>query len=122
MNRDPTLDPDLLHTYVDGWRRHDVEAVRGTLAGDCEVVETNGLVYRGSDRVGEWMRNWLAAGGHIADWRITDSGAAGDLLVAEWQRICRWQGEEIAVQGATVCRPLGGRISYLREYGGRAAP
>jgi ketosteroid isomerase-like protein len=121
VNRDPTLDPDLLHTYIGGWRGHDVGAVLETLTDDCEVVETHGRVYRGRDRVGEMMRNWLAAGGQIREWQITDSGAAGDLLIAEWERTCRWQGEEMPLQGATICRLLGGRISYLREYGGRPA-
>jgi hypothetical protein len=122
VNKDPTLDPDVLHTYVAAWRRHDVEAVLAVIADDCEIIEAHGLVYRGRDRVAQWMRNWIAAGGQIAEWRITDSGAAGDLLMAEWERTCLWQGEESLFQGATICRTLGGRISYLREYEGKYAP
>ncbi|GAA2625399.1 nuclear transport factor 2 family protein [Paractinoplanes durhamensis] len=122
VNRDPALEPDLLHSYVDAWRRHDVEAVLETLADDCEVVEPHGPVYRGKDQVSEWMRNWVVAGGRITQWRITDSGSAGDLLVAEWERTCRWRGTETSFAGATICRLLGGRISYLREYGHLPAP
>jgi ketosteroid isomerase-like protein len=122
VNRDPTPDPDLLHAYVDGWRRHDVEGVLETLADDCAVTEAYGTVCRGKDRFAAWMRDWIEAGGRITDWRITDSGAAGDLLVAEWNRISRHRGEETAVRGATICRPRGGRISYLREYAARPAP
>ncbi|GIF21474.1 hypothetical protein Ate02nite_42040 [Paractinoplanes tereljensis] len=122
VNKDPTLDPDLLHTYIDGWGRHDIAAVLAVLADDCQVIESHGPVHRGTDQVERWMRSWLATGGHIREWRITDSGAAGDLLMAEWEITRRWRGEESSFQGATICRTLGGRISYLREYAGRLAP
>lgn len=116
VNNDPIVGPDLLHDYIDGWRRHDIPAVLSTLADDCVVIESYGPVYRGLERVEQWMTSWFAAGGRVHDWRITSSGSTGDLIVAEWEFTCTWQHEVSSFPGMTVARPQGGRIAYLREY------
>lgn len=116
VNNDPTLGPDLLHDYIDGWRRHDVPAVLSTLADDCVVVESDGPVYRGRERVEEWMTAWFAAGGRVHEWRITSSGSTGDLIVAEWEFTRTWRDVRSSCPGATIARAREGRIGYLREY------
>ncbi|RKN42932.1 nuclear transport factor 2 family protein [Streptomyces hoynatensis] len=105
-----------LHDYIDGWRRHDVAAVLATLAEDCVVVESYGPVYRGRERVAQWMRAWFGAGGTVDGWEITGEAAAGDTLVAEWVFSCTWEGKPATFDGASVARVREGRIRSLREY------
>ncbi|WP_328988858.1 nuclear transport factor 2 family protein [Kribbella sp. NBC_01245] len=105
-----------LRAYFDGWRRHDIPAVLATLADDCVVIESYGPVYRGKERVEQWMRAWFGAGGSVDGWEITSEGVAGDLLVVEWHFECTWKGSPGAFDGSTVARLEGGRIGYLREY------
>ncbi len=107
---------NLLEAYIDGWRRHDIPAVLGTVTDDCVVIEAYGPTYRGKARVEQWMREWFAAGGSVDRWELTSQAAAGDTLVAEWHFECTWLGKAGAFDGATVARVTEGRISYLREY------
>jgi hypothetical protein len=102
--------------YIDGWRRHDVPAVLDTLAADCVIIECYGPVYRGPDRVEQWMRTWFGAGGTVDSWEVTWHGASNDLQVAEWRFGCTWQGDSDTFEGASIARLQGGKIAYLREY------
>lgn len=106
---------NALQTYIDGWRRHDIPAVLATLTDDCVVIESYGPIYRGRARVEQWMTTWLAIGS-VDGWEITSSGAAADLLVAEWVFSCTYRGSAATFDGATVARLRDGRIAYLREY------
>lgn len=45
------------------WADHDIEGVLETLTDDCVVTESYGPVYRGRDRVEQWMRTWFEGGG-----------------------------------------------------------
>jgi ketosteroid isomerase-like protein len=107
---------DLLEKYIDGWLRHDVQAVLDTLTEDCTVIECYGPVYRGKPRVEQWMHAWFGAGGTVDRWEITSAAGAGVTLVAEWHFECTWKGDAGAFDGATVARVVDGRIAYLREY------
>jgi ketosteroid isomerase-like protein len=105
-----------LHVYIEGWRRHDVAAVLGTLTDDCVIIESYGPVYRGRQRVGQWMHAWFDAGGSVDGWEITGYAAAGEVLMAEWRFHCTWQGKATTFEGATIARLHNGQIAYLREY------
>ncbi|MFD5317222.1 nuclear transport factor 2 family protein [Streptomyces sp. NPDC127098] len=105
-----------LHVYIDAWRRHDVAGVLATLTDDCVVVESYGPVYRGRQRVEQWMRAWFAAGGSVDAWEITRQSATREVLTAEWVFSCTWQGEAATFEGATIARLDGERIARLREY------
>ena len=105
-----------LHDYVDAWRRHDMPGVLSTLTEDCAVIKSYGPVYRGRERVEQWMRAWFAAGGSVDAWDITSYSDAGDVLVAEWRFNCTWQGKATTFEGATIARLRGDKIAYLREY------
>ncbi len=104
-----------LREYITAWQRHDVAAVLTTLTEDCVITECYGPVYRGKQRVEQWMRTWLDAGS-VDSWEITTHAAAGNVLIAEWLFSCTWRGEPGSFEGASVARLTGGRISYLREY------
>ena len=104
-----------LREYITGWRRHDVAAVLATLTDDCVITECYGPVYRGRQRVEQWMRTWLDAGS-VDSWEITTHAAAGNVLIAEWLFSCTWHGKPGTFEGATVARLTGEKISYLREY------
>jgi len=105
-----------LRAYIDGWRRHDIPAVLATLTDDCVVIEFYGPVYRGKQRVEEWMNAWFDLGGSVDGWEITSEVVADATLVAEWHFECTWKGDVGAFDGSTVARLEDGRISYLREY------
>ena len=105
-----------LQVYIDAWRRHDAAAVLATLADDCTVIESHGPVYRGKERVAQWMDTWFSAGGSVDSWEITDEAATAEALVAEWHFECTWKGERGAFDGSTVARLQQGQITYLREY------
>jgi ketosteroid isomerase-like protein len=105
-----------LQAYIEAWRRHDVAEVLATLTADCVVIECYGPIYRGRQRVEQWMNAWLGAGGSVDGWEITSEATAGETLMAEWRFECTWKGEAAAFDGMTVARLQGGRIAYLREY------
>ncbi|MHB9856673.1 nuclear transport factor 2 family protein [Streptomyces sp. YIM S03343] len=102
--------------YIQAWRRHDVAGVLATLTDDCVVVESYGPVYRGHDRVEQWMRRWFAEGGSVTDWNIVSETVTGDVLVMEWVFSCIWQSEAHTFERATIARLRGERIARLREY------
>lgn len=62
---------NALLDYIEAWRRHDVHGVLDTLAADCVIIECYGPVYRGRDRVEQWMRAWFGAGGSVDSWEVT---------------------------------------------------
>ena len=61
----------LLEQYVEGWKSRHIEAVLDTLANDCVVTECYGPVYKGRDRVRQWMETWFAV--KVAQQRTTAS-------------------------------------------------
>ena len=69
---------DVVRAYLDGWRRADQDAVLATLAPDCTVVEGHGPVYRGVDRVRQWLDAWFSPGNTVDAWEIT-SVTAGPM-------------------------------------------
>lgn len=111
----------VLRDYIEAWARHDIPGVLGTLADDCEVIECYGPVYRGRDRVEQWMHAWFEGGGTVVGWTITSEAAAGDTLTAEWTFTCISGGSTETFDGATVARVRDGRLACLREYRTTAA-
>ena len=107
---------NALLEYIDAWRRHDVEGVLRTLADDCVITECYGPVYHGRDRVEQWMRAWLTAGGSVDSWEVTWHAGTSDFHVAEWRFGSTWQGDSETFEGASLARLNGEKITYLREY------
>jgi ketosteroid isomerase-like protein len=107
---------NALLDYIDAWRRHDVDGVLGTLAADCVIIECYGPVYRGRERVGQWMSSWFGAGGSVDSWEVTWHAGSRDFLIAEWRFGCTWQGDSETFDGASVARVDGQKIAYPREY------
>lgn len=102
--------------YINAWRRHDVVGVLETLTDDCVIIECYGPVYRGKQRVEQWIRAWLGAGGSVDNWQITSQAATSDALIAEWLFSCTWHGKAATFEGASIARLNGEKIAYLREY------
>ena len=107
---------DPLAAYIDGWRHHDAEAILATVTDDCTVIESFGPVYRGADRIRQWVEVWIAAGSQVLDWTVSRQFGAGDFLVAEWTFTYRQDGAQQRFQGATIAHLRDGRIDWLREY------
>lgn len=106
----------LLTSYIKAWASHDIEGVLATLADDCVVTESYGPVYRGRDRVGEWMRAWLAEGGIVRSWTVNRDLSHERVLVAEWTFSCIWHGSPATFDGVTIAIADGDRLQELREY------
>lgn len=107
---------NALLEYIDAWRRHDIDGVLGTVTDECEIIESYGPVYRGRERVEQWMRAWFGAGGSVDSWEVTWHGESSDFLVAEWRFGSTWRGDSETLDGASVARLNGQKIAYLREY------
>lgn len=107
---------DPMNAYIEGWCRHDADAILATLVDDCTVIESYGPVYRGADRVRQWISDWVGAGGRVQDWVITSQLEGQGFAVVEWTFTCIWNGERSTFDGVTVVRLRDGRIEYLREY------
>jgi ketosteroid isomerase-like protein len=107
---------NALLEYIDGWRRHDIDAVLRTLADDCVITECYGPVYRGREVVDQWMRAWFGGGGSVDSWEVTWHGGTSEFVVAEWRFGSTWQGDSETFDGASVARLNGQKIAYLREY------
>ena len=106
----------LLERYIDGWRAHDVAAILATLAPDCVVIESFGPIYRGHDRVAQWVATWLAQNGRVIDWTVRNPRSSTDGETAEWTFRYSWRGEEKSFDGATIAKLCDGRLAHLREY------
>src|SRR5262245_54111747 len=90
---------NALLDYIDAWRRHDIDRVLGTLDDDCVSSESYGPVYRGCERVDQWMRAWFGAGGSVESWDVTWHGGTSDFLVAEWRFGSTWKGDSETFDG-----------------------
>ena len=105
-----------LESYIAAWRRHDVDAIAGSVTESCRVVECYGPVYLGRDRVEQWARTWFAMGGAVHDWVITDRFALDDREVAEWRFEYTWNASRSRFQGCSIATIEDGKIGVLHEY------
>ena len=105
-----------LDEYIDAWRPNDPAAIAATVTADVLVIESYGPMYRGAPMVRHWAEAWLAAGGRVLGWTITDEFATADRIAAEWRFECHWDGADHAFDGSTLATIHGGKISMLREY------
>ncbi len=105
-----------LHAYLDAWRRHDTVAAAGALTEACVVVNVHGAMLRGRDAVTTWMTSWLADGGVVHEWQVTDELVADGVITAQWRADVTWQGARVQIEGRTVAHLRDGAISYLRDY------
>jgi uncharacterized protein (TIGR02246 family) len=62
---------DLVDTYVAGWRDGDRERILSALTEDCEIMESHGPVYRGSDVVARWVDRWNVEGSRVERCEVT---------------------------------------------------
>jgi len=105
-----------LLAYIEAWVANDSEHIAGAVAEDCLITECYGPVYRGRARVLQWARAWLAAGGIVHGWEVTDHFIADDREVAQWVFECTWGGSRSSFEGASICRVQDGQVLELREY------
>lgn len=105
-----------IEQYVAGWRAHDATTILAALTPDCVVIESFGPIYRGHDRVAQWVSAWLAEDGRVIDWTIRDLHSLPGVESAEWTFHYTWRGEEKRFDGATIATLRDGKLAYLREY------
>lgn len=79
-----------LSDYIDAWKQNDPAAIVATVSPDVVVIEGYGPVYRGAPTVLRWAESWLAAGGRVLGWTITNEFTAGDRIAVEWRFECHW--------------------------------
>ena len=105
-----------LEQYIAGWRAQDTAAILATLTPDCVVIESFGPIYRGHDRVTQWVSKWLAEDGCVIDWTVHDLRSSNESEAAEWTFHYTWRGKENSFDGATIAKLDDDKLSYLREY------
>ena len=105
----------LIEEYVDGWRRHDLNAVLACLHDSCEIVECYGPIYRGISTVEQWMTKWCETG-QVLSWEVSRIWSMDNFEAAEWHFVCRVDGTQHEFDGASVCDIENGKIRYLREF------
>jgi SnoaL-like protein len=106
----------LIESYVGGWRDGDRARILGTLEEGCVIVESYGPVYRGVERVGQWIDTWFGEGNTVDGWEVTSFFVGGSRAAFEWRFECTYHGERAAFEGASVVEFSGGKIARLREY------
>lgn len=83
-----------------------------------EIVysECYGPEYRGIEQIKRWFSAWNAVG-RVLQWRIDEMHRDGDMLVATWFFLCRYDGEVGGFNGVTLARfDEANRIISLREF------
>jgi hypothetical protein len=105
-----------MRAYIRGWVDADADAVAATLAPDCVVIESNGPVYRGTDRVREWMQMWFGRGGRVEAWNVTSMHATPEAAFMEWTFQCWWDNQRWVFDGASLARSGDEGLTYVREY------
>lgn len=105
-----------LQRYIEAWTANDPDAIASAVADECVITECYGPVYRGRDRVHQWARAWLDAGGRVHSWTITDSFTSDDHEAAQWIFECTWKGSRDTFEGCTIATATSGLICSLREY------
>jgi hypothetical protein len=105
-----------LTDYIDAWVANDPRRIARAVSGRCTIIESYGPVYQGRACVQQWAEAWIAAGGIVHEWTITDHFVAGDREAAQWVFECTWDGRRGRFEGASIARSLEGLVSELREY------
>ena len=111
---DRSLAEQLVRTYIEGWKEYNSAKVMSTLDPACVFIESDGETFRGAEAVGRELDKRIA--GDYGSWQITrwdvTSLAFGDgACFVEWS----FEGRG-AMEGASLVRFKGDKISYLREY------
>ena len=105
-----------LESYIDAWRRHDVEAIGSWVTESCRVVECYGPMYVGRARVEQWATAWFGSGGVVHGWTITDRFATADRDAAEWTFDYTWRGSRLQLHGCSIATIQMDKIALLHEY------
>jgi hypothetical protein len=107
---------DLIELYVDGWRNNDKEKILSSLSSDAIVIESHGPLYRGIEKVGEWIDFWITEGSIVNSWDITSFVETEDAVYFEWIFECTVKGKVHTIEGISVVKFENNKIKYIREY------
>jgi len=110
------VERDLLHEYMEGWKRADLEAILNSLTGDCLIIESHGPTYRGKKAVSNWFEQWHGAGNRVLSWEMRSFDLLQERFFAQWSFAYSdgVQGEEF--EGITVGAFCDNKLCYLKEY------
>jgi SnoaL-like domain len=104
----------LVRTYVDGWKEYDSAKVLSTLHPACVLIEADGELFRGADRIASELDKRVAGEygpWHISRWDITTLAVENELCFLEWRLEGRGN-----LEGASLVRFTDDKISSIREY------
>jgi ketosteroid isomerase-like protein len=121
-NIDDRMAKRLVETYVDGWRRNDLQNVLSPLSPDCIVIESHGPTFHGIEAIRQWVENWISAGSRIDGWDITSFHFLEDAAAFEWDFECVAGGRHYHIEGVSIVEFSEGKISAVREYRRTEAP
>jgi hypothetical protein len=107
---------NLIKRYVEGWKRGSGEIILDTVTPDCIIVESDGSVYRGSQAIAHWIKNWKQERNMVAVWDIAAYYEMSDTAFFEWTFACVAKGRHYQFNGMSIVKFEKDKISYLREY------
>ena len=83
---------------------------------DCLIIESHGPIYRGIDKVKEWIDQWFDAGDVVNQWEITSLHCVDDVAFFEWHFVCTVEGQRHAFGGASLVKFKQQKIVVIQEY------
>jgi len=110
-----------LQAFADAWNRHDIEALMGFMADDCQFEASAGPEICGARYVGKeavraaYADVWKAF--PDAQWRAPRHFVCGDRGVSEWTFTgTRADGTRVEVNGCDVFTFRDGKIALKNSY------
>lgn len=107
---------NLIKHYVKGWKKGSEKIILDTIVPDCVVIESDGSVYRGSQTVARWIKNWNEEGSTVTIWDIASYYETSEVAFFEWTFACVVKGQHRQFDGMSIVKFKKDKISYLREY------
>ncbi len=106
----------LITTYIDGWKRNEVNAILSSLSENCSIVESHGPRFEGKQEVKQWVEEWIARKSKVIEWEIESHIHENEKSAITWSFRCNDRGTEHAISGASLIRFHEDRIAEIFEY------
>jgi len=107
----------LIQEYVDGWKENNAKKILDVITPDCVIIESHGPVYRGKEKVAEWINDWIKNKSLVSKWDIASFyEISPDKAAFEWVFECTVNGTRHSIDGVSIVFFKENKINYIREY------
>jgi len=105
----------LIEDYVKGWEQADSSRILKPLSDNCLIIESHGPTYNGLEQVKHWVKEWHQEG-RVDKWEINSFCFVKNTAFFEWSFTCTTKGGTDSIEGASVVKFKGSKISGIHEY------